>query len=109
LPGDPDHAGRRWPEIKTAQSLVLEGIVPCSQDMLIRLAKLHGVGRKLGRTYVFTPEDIRDLIDRLPFSEPSAESARTEPVRMSPQQATAKALQLLSEKRRSGPRGRTRN
>jgi hypothetical protein len=55
-----------WPRIKTARDLVAEDILPCSEDLIRQLAKRHGVGRKLGRTYVFTADDIQTLIERLP-------------------------------------------
>jgi len=60
-----------WPIIKTAQALIAEEIIPCSQAMLISLAKTHGVGRKLGRAYVFTPEDVQALLEALPCPSPS--------------------------------------
>lgn len=52
--------------IKTAKALVLEGILPCSDDTVRALAKRHGIGRMLGRTLIFTPEDITRLLESLP-------------------------------------------
>ena len=60
-----------WPVIKTAKALIAEEIVPCSQATLIGLAKTYGVGRKLGRAYVFTPDDVQELLEKLPCPSPS--------------------------------------
>lgn len=59
-------AARGFPIIKTARELVVEGVLPCSEDYVRELAKQHGVGRKLGRTFVFTPADVERLIESLP-------------------------------------------
>jgi hypothetical protein len=64
-----------WPAIKTAQALVVEGIVPCSEDKLKALAKAYGIGRKLGRAYVFTPADVENLIEKLPCPSSSSQVA----------------------------------
>ena len=61
-----------WPQIKTAQALVAEEIVPCSEDKLRELAKTYGIGRKLGRAYVFTPADVAALVEKLPCPSSSS-------------------------------------
>ncbi len=97
----PSSAPPLWSEvrIKTARDLVLERILPCSEDMVRALAKRHGVGRLLGRTYVFTPEDVQTLLDALPRPG-GGFSAEGEPAGPSSGDALAKALALLSEPRR---------
>jgi hypothetical protein len=55
-----------FPVLKTAKDLVAERIIPCSEDTLRALAKKHGIGRILGRTYVFQPGDVAALVERLP-------------------------------------------
>jgi hypothetical protein len=60
-----------WPIIKTAKMLVAEGIVPWPERKLVEMVKKYGVGRKEGRTYIFTPSDIVALLERLPCPSPS--------------------------------------
>jgi hypothetical protein len=94
-----------WPVIKTAKALVIEGIVPCSVKVLLAVAKRHGVGRKLGRTYVFTPADVQALINRLPDSVGSSlAGASSRPHRLSPARAgeRARALVEAAKKRKRG-------
>lgn len=102
-----------WPTIKTAHQLVAEQIVPCSEDRLRALAKEHGVGRKLGRAYVFTPEDVRTLIEKLPC--PSNSQSDTDhrigtSAALSEDSALTKALAFASatgsRQKRSGSKGR---
>jgi hypothetical protein len=63
-----------WPAIKTAHALVAEGIVPCSEDKLRALAKEYGIGRILGRAYVFTPADVAALVEKLPCPSSSSKA-----------------------------------
>lgn len=63
-----------FPQIKTARSLVAEDIVPCSEELLKALARRHGIGRKLGRAYVFTPDDVAALIKTLPCPSSSSDA-----------------------------------
>jgi excisionase family DNA binding protein len=69
----------RSTELKTAQALVLEQIVPCSEDKLKALAKTHGIGRKLGRAYVFTPADVAALVEKLPCPSSSSPESHGSP------------------------------
>jgi hypothetical protein len=55
-----------WPEVKTARDLCAERILPVSEDYIRALAKKYGIGKKLGRTYVFTADDVAALIRSLP-------------------------------------------
>lgn len=68
-----------FPSLKTARELLDEGLIPSaiSERSLKALAKTHNVGRKMGRVYVFTADDIKALICRLPcLSNSSAEKIR---------------------------------
>ncbi|HEX4197590.1 MAG TPA: hypothetical protein VHZ26_09110 [Caulobacteraceae bacterium] len=101
-----------WPTIKTARDLVLDRIVPCSEELLKTLAKRHGIGRKLGRAIVFTPDDVSALIQALPRSARAPErgdSCAGESARPSAEAALAKALLLSAAPKpktaRSGRRG----
>jgi hypothetical protein len=80
-----------FPTIKTARALVVDGIVPCSEELLRKLAKRHGIGRKLGRTYVFTPEDVAALVKSLPCPSSSSD-AREAPTGTSAGPSAASAL-----------------
>lgn len=93
-----------WPSIKTARALALEEIVPCSEDVLKALAKAHGIGRKLGRAYVFTPDDVRALLEKLPC--PSSSSDATAPhtgtsAGLSEESAWMKARELATRRKRN--------
>ena len=96
-----------WPQLKTIPQLVLDGILPCSGETVRCLAIRHGVGRKLGRTWVFTPEDIQILLERLPGPS-SASSAQDRPpassAGLSAKSAYEKALALVEEGRRKKSR-----
>lgn len=61
-----------WPQLKTAHDIALERILPCSEDQVRALAKAHGIGRKLGRQYVFQASDIEALIEKLPCPSSSS-------------------------------------
>jgi len=68
-----------FPQLKTAQQLIDEGVIPpaVSERTLRALAKTHNVGRKMGRFVVFTPEDVLELVHRLPcLSNSSRAKAR---------------------------------
>jgi hypothetical protein len=68
-----------FPHIRTARQLVDEGILPAgiSERSFKALAKTHNVGRKMGRAYVFTPDDVKALLSRLPcLSNSRAEKIR---------------------------------
>lgn len=104
-----------WPQLKTAHDLCLERIVPCSEDKLRALAKEYGIGRKLGRAYVFTPADVAALVEKLPCPSNLSEAA-TAPhtgtsAALSGEYALTKALALATRKppRKSLSGGRTRS
>jgi hypothetical protein len=86
-----------WPTLKTARDLAAEKILPCSEDSVRALAKRHGVGRKLGRTYVFTPDDVAALIEALPRPSEHGRPSQTYAER-SPEEALRRALELASKR-----------
>ena len=59
---------KAWPQLKTARQLVEEGILPppISEKQIAALARKHQVGKKLGRTIVFQPEDVAQLLQVSP-------------------------------------------
>jgi len=62
----------KGPKFRTAAQLVGDGTFPVSQAVLLKVAKEHGVGRKLGRTTVFSESDIDKLYECLPCPSSSS-------------------------------------
>src|SRR5215470_8118660 len=96
-----------WPKYLRARDLVAGGHIPVSEDVLLQLARKHGVGRKMGRTVIFSAADIERLYEVLPC--PSGLSAdRTRQIGscagLSAEFALKKALALATNepRRRSG-------
>ena len=85
-----------WPSILTARELSERRILPISEESIRALAKRAGVGRLLGRTYVFEPADVRALLDSLPCPSglPQGSQQRSDGISRSPNAALAKALEL---------------
>jgi hypothetical protein len=54
------------PKYRTAKQLVADGTFPVSQTTLLKIAKEHGVGKKMGRTIMFSIEDTDKLYETLP-------------------------------------------
>src|SRR5215471_2609692 len=60
-----------WPEYKRARDLA--GFVfPVSEDVILRVAREHGIGRKMGRAVVFSPTDVQQLYEALPSCSKSS-------------------------------------
>ena len=54
------------PKFLRAKDLVLAGTFPVSENVLLQAARRHGIGRKIGRTIIFSPSDINLLYEALP-------------------------------------------
>ena len=97
-----------WPTYKMARDLADGKVFPVSEAIILKTAREHGIGRKMGRTVIFGPEDCERLYEVLPcpsglsaarnhligsYAAPSAESA------------LKKALELTTRKspKKSGP------
>src|SRR5215217_6381617 len=94
---------RDWPAYKIARDLA-GTVFPVSEAVILQTARRHGIGRKMGRSVIFSPEDCQKLYEVLPpclsgssvdgsprtgsFGAPSAESA------------LKKALELTEKKSR---------
>ena len=90
-----------FPVIKTARQLVEDGVLPISEDYVKALAKRHQVGRKIGRTLVFEPSDIRQLLDALPCPSPSKNAAASgTSAALCEESAYTKALAFVTAQKR---------
>ena len=54
-----------WPHYKTARDLA-GSVFPVSEEVLLQIARKHGIGRKMGRTVILSPEDVKTLYEVLP-------------------------------------------
>jgi hypothetical protein len=46
-----------WPEYKRACDLA-GTVFPASEGLILATARKHGVGRKMGRSIIFSPQDV---------------------------------------------------
>src|SRR6516162_4915137 len=78
-----------WPKYRKASDLA-GAVFPASEAVILQTARKHGIGRKMGRAIIFSPEDCERLYEALPcpsdlsvaqnrptgsYAAPSAESA----------------------------------
>ena len=63
----------KGPKFRTADQLALDGTYPISAEMIRKIAKQHDVGRKAGRTYLFSDADVLRLYEVM--SRPSNSSS----------------------------------
>jgi hypothetical protein len=63
-----------WPQLKTARQLLEAEIIPeeVGEQTILRLARSHMIGRKMGRAVVFTPADVAQLVEKLPCPSSSS-------------------------------------
>ena len=54
-----------WPKYVTARDLA-GNVFPITQQMILREARKHGIGRKVGRTVIFGIQDCAKLYEVLP-------------------------------------------
>jgi hypothetical protein len=54
-----------WPKYLTARDLA-GPVFPVSEAVILDAAREHGLGRRLGRAVIFTPEDCQQLYEVLP-------------------------------------------
>ncbi|MCL2430175.1 MAG: hypothetical protein FWD12_13180 [Alphaproteobacteria bacterium] len=54
----------RWPKFMTAGDLA-GSVFPVSQAVILQQARKHGLGRKMGRAVIFSPEDCQQLYEAL--------------------------------------------
>ena len=69
---DVDQCDPRWPKYMMARDLAGK-VFPVSEDVILKTAHKHDIGRKMGRAIIFSPEDCQRLYEKLPC--PSGSSA----------------------------------
>jgi hypothetical protein len=83
-------------------------VFPMSEAVILQEARRHGVGRKMGRAIVFSPDDIKKLYEALtPCRSPSSVApSRPTGSYAAPSAAAAlkRALELAKKNRRGNPR-----
>ena len=60
-----------WPNYARASDLA-GGVFPVSEAVLLREARKHGIGRKIGRTVIFSEADCQQLYEVLPCQSNSS-------------------------------------
>ena len=90
----------KGPKFRTAHQLVGDGTFPVSQATLLRHAREHGIGRKMGRTIIFSDADVSSLYEVSTCSSSSSVQKAPTGSCAAPSGASAlkKALALLTEK-----------
>jgi hypothetical protein len=88
-------------------------VFPVSEDTILREARKHGIGRKMGRVIIFSPDDIQHLYEVLPCpSNSSAAASRRTGSSAAPSGASAlkKVLAQISDAslRKSAPTARAK-
>jgi hypothetical protein len=71
-------------------------VFPVSEDSILREARKHGIGRKMGRVIIFSPDDIQHLYEVLPCPSNSS-AAASRPTGSSAALSGASALKRLQE------------
>src|SRR5262249_25886001 len=78
-------------------------VFPVREDSILREARKHGIGRKMGRAIIFSPADIQHLYEVLPCYGSSAAASR--PIGSSPAPSGASALKkVLAQLTHASPR-----
>jgi hypothetical protein len=102
-----------WPSYRMARDLA-GNVFPVSEQVILQTARKHGIGRKMGRTIVFSPNDCTLLYEVLPgLSNSSAGQNRPTGSSAAPsaESALKKALALatLERPRRSSSSARPKS
>src|SRR6516165_178657 len=91
-----------WPKYRKASDLA-GSVFPASEAVILQTARKNGIGRKMGRSIIFSPEDCRELYEVLPCpSGSSADLNRPTGSSVGPSAGSAlrKALELTTRKLR---------
>jgi hypothetical protein len=84
-----------WPKYLTARDLA-GPVFPVSEAVILDAAREHGLGRRLGRAIIFTPEDCQRLYEEKSSAAPKAPTGSSGG--LSPDAALKKALKLATER-----------
>lgn len=88
-----------WPSYKMARDLV-GSVFPVSEAVILSAARKNGIGRKMGRAILFSPDDCSQLYEVLPcHSNSSGDQNRRTGSSGAPsgESALKKALALATE------------
>src|SRR5262245_37333398 len=80
-----------WPEYKRAKDLA-GAVFPVSEDVILRVARKHGIGRKMGRAVVFSPTDVQQLYEALPSCHSKSSVVPNHPIGSSAAPSAESAL-----------------
>jgi hypothetical protein len=69
-------------------------IFPVSEDVILREARKHGLGRKMGRAIIFSPQDIQHFYEAMPCPS-SSSAAASRPIGSSAAPSGASALKKV--------------
>jgi hypothetical protein len=89
-----------WPSFKMARELA-GSVFPVSETVILQTARKNGIGRKMGRAILFSPDDCNQLYEVLPChsSSLSDQNRRTgSSGAPSGESALRKALALATER-----------
>ena len=54
-----------WPKYRMARDLAGK-VFPVTEALILQTARKHGIGRKMGRSHIFSPEDCQRIYEELP-------------------------------------------
>src|ERR1700730_3218085 len=84
-----------------ARDLANGNVFPVSEAVIMQTARKHGIGRKMGRAIIFSPEDCHRLYEVLPCPSGSCAAQNNPPgsfAARSHKFALKKALELTTKK-----------
>src|SRR5262245_60804349 len=84
-----------WPKFRMARDLA-GPVFPVSEDVILQTARKYGIGRKMGRAIIFSPNDCHRLYEVLPCPSGSF-AALNRPIGSSAVQSGACALRKALE------------
>src|SRR4051795_10112825 len=109
----PIRADTVWPSFAMARELA-GNVFPVSETVILQTARKHGIGRKMGRAIVFSPDDCNQLYEVLPCPSGSLSgTARRTCTSAAPSEESAltKALALATSEspKKSAPNARPKS
>ena len=104
------------PKYRTAKQLIADGTFPApvSQATVLKHAKAHGIGKKVGRVILFNNADVDALYEAFPCPSKSSKGPKAPTgicAALSADKALKKAQALLtkSSPKKSGPKGKPKS
>src|SRR5262245_47655297 len=99
-----------WPSFKMARDLA-GAVFPVSEQVILQTARKNGIGRKMGRAVIFSPDDVTQLYEALPGLSGSSNDPNRQTgscAAPSAESALKRALALATSElpKKSGPKER---